>query len=63
MNGYQINSNNLNELSKIGNSNQSIGDVDPQGTITTIPLTIILTARLCIPISWIYASVKTGCMR
>ena len=46
MNGYQVDTANLAELSRIGNSNQRIGDVEPQATITTIPLTLILTAHL-----------------
>ena len=30
MNGYQVDTANLAELSRIGNSNQRIGDVEPQ---------------------------------
>lgn len=36
MNGYTVNYSNLEELSNVGNSNQGINDIQPQGTITTI---------------------------
>ncbi|WP_373760836.1 MULTISPECIES: hypothetical protein [Lactobacillales] len=63
MNGYTVNYSNLEELSMVGNSNQGINDVQPQGTITTISLSVLITAKLCVPISYIYGSVKTGCIK
>ena len=61
MNGYQVDTANLAELSRIGNSNQIIGDVEPQATITTIPLTLILTAHLCAPVTIITVTFKKRC--
>ena len=42
-------------------SNQRIGDVEPQATITTIPLTLILTAHLCAPVTIITVTFKKRC--
>jgi len=63
MNGYTVNYSNLEELSNVGNSNQGINDIQPQGTITTIYISIIVTARVCVPVSYIVNSVKTGCIK
>ena len=61
MNGYNVNTHNLTELAGIGNSNQSIGEVEPQGTITTIPLTVIATLQLCIPVTVLTVTMKNKC--
>ncbi|WP_061458180.1 hypothetical protein [Streptococcus gallolyticus] len=63
MNGYTVNYSNLEELSNVGNSNQGINDIQPQGTVTTIPLSILITAKVCVPVSYIYNSFETGCIK